>query len=202
MRTPLFLILWLGLFHGSKIIDLPEIESNQPDVCLTQNEIELGRIIDSYRLAHNLKAIPLSGALTKVAQAHVKDRALNSSLNQNDRCNMHSWSDKGVWKECCYFAGSDGACMWDKPKEIAGYKGDGYEIIMVRINSEAETQEVSASEALKSWKGSPRHNNVILNRDIWKRMDWQAMGIGIYQGYASVWFGVEKDGSGVLKSCQ
>lgn len=202
MRISLVLLLWLGLFHGSGKTDRPQNKSKKPEVCVSQNEIELGKLINSYRRAYDLKPIPISAALTKVAQVHVRDRAINFVFDENDRCNMHSWSDKGVWKECCYSDGADGNCMWNKPKEITGYTGKGYEIIMVRINSEEEKEEVEAEDALESWKGSPHHNDVILNRNIWKRMDWQAMGIGIYQGYAAVWFGAEKDISGTPDSCQ
>lgn len=202
MNIPLIFLLCFGFFHGSGTIKLPDSDTNNQEVCLSQNEIELGKLINAYRLTYDLKPISISSALTKVAQAHVRDRAVNFVFDESDRCNMHSWSDKGVWKECCYSGGSDGTCMWDKPEEIAGYAGKGYEIIMVSIDSEDSTKEVDASYALDAWKESWHHNGVILNQNIWKIMDWRAMGIGIYQGYAAVWYGAEKDESGAPDSCQ
>lgn len=176
--------------------------SYKPDVCLSQNEIELGNLINAYRKEHKLKAIPISTALTKVAQAHVRDRAMNFVYDDKDRCNMHSWSDKGLWKKCCYTGNGGGECMWNKPAEIAGYEGEGYEIIMVYFNSEDEKEEVSAQYALDTWKESPHHNDVILNKNMWRTIDWNAMGVGIFQGYSAVWFGADKDSAGSPEACE
>jgi uncharacterized protein YkwD len=46
---------------------------------------------------------------------------------------------------------------------------------------------------LESWKGSPGHNAVILNEGIWSDSNWKAIGVGIYKGYAVIWFGEEPD---------
>lgn len=202
MNISLLFILWFGFFHVSDTIISAENKPIKQEVCLSENEIELGELINAYRVANDLKPVPISAALTKVAQTHVRDRVINFEFDEEDRCNMHSWSGKGVWKKCCYSDGADGNCMWNKPKEITGYKGKGYEIIMVRFSSEDETEEVEAEYALDTWKGSPHHNDVILNQNIWRIMDWHAMGIGIYQGYAAVWFGAESDNSGAPESCQ
>jgi uncharacterized protein YkwD len=48
--------------------------------------------------------------------------------------------------------------------------------------------ELSANEALQTWKKSQAHNDVVLNKDIWNT-PWKAMGIGMFKGYATVWFG-------------
>lgn len=34
---------------------------------------------------------------------------------------------------------------------------------------------------------------MILNRGMWRDATWQALGIGIYQGYAVMWVGREVD---------
>jgi exopolysaccharide biosynthesis protein len=52
---------------------------------------------------------------------------------------------------------------------------------------------MTATTALKSWKGSASHNAVIINSGMWKKSDWKAIGIGMYNGYACVWFGEEPD---------
>jgi hypothetical protein len=71
--------------------------------------------------------------------------------------NLHSWSDNGNWQGkygngnwigCCYPDDhSKKHCMWDKPKEITGYQGNGYEI--------AHHGSSTAQGALNSWKSSP-----------------------------------------------
>jgi hypothetical protein len=33
----------------------------------------------------------------------------------------------------------------------------------------------------------------MINRGIWSKVHWKAVGVGIYQGYACVWFGEEED---------
>jgi hypothetical protein len=77
--------------------------------------------------------------------------------------------------------------MWNKPREMTNYKGNGYEI------SYGGGSSITAEGALKGWKSSTGHNNVIINKDIWKNSNWQSIGIGIYKGYAMVWFGKDKD---------
>ena len=97
---------------------------------------------------------------------------------------MHSWSKKGKWEVCCYTDDHAKAqCMWNKPRELTRYKGNGYEIAAGMGN---------AQDALDGWKHSVHHNNVIINKDIWKTK-WEAIGIGIYGNYAVVWFGHETD---------
>ena len=148
---------------------------------LTSNEQELYDLIMAYRKSKKLSMIPLSPSLTIVAQTHSKDL----SVNRPDKgdCNAHSWSKNGKWTSCCYTSDhAKASCMWDKPKELSKYKYPGYEISCVG------TGELSPEEALKTWKASKAHNNVILNGDIWDTK-WEAIGIGMYGGYATVWFG-------------
>ena len=73
--------------------------------------------------------------------------------------------------------------MWDKPKEIAGYNSAGYEIAY--YNSIG----ASAQEALDGWKLSPAHNPLLINEGMWSKVEWKAIGIGIYKEYGVVWFG-------------
>ena len=152
---------------------------------LSNEETELYNIIMQYRYSKGLSKIPLSKSLTFVAQTHVKDLVNNKPDVGN--CNMHSWSNKGNWTPCCYTDDHARAkCMWDKPSELTSYKGNGYEI------SFGSSGSVTALEALNGWKSSSGHNAVIINQGIWNR-SWQAIGIGIYKGFAVVWFGNERD---------
>lgn len=149
---------------------------------LSQEEKKLYDLIMTYRKTKGLPVIPLSSSLTFVAQTHAKNLADNQPDKGN--CNMHSWSKKGKWQACCYTDDHAKAeCMWNKPRELTSYKGNGYEIA---------ASASGAEEALLLWKKSVNHNNVIVNKTIWKE-PWNAIGIGIFGNYAVVWFGHELD---------
>ena len=148
---------------------------------LSTEEQNLYDLILEYRSDKGLAVIPLSKSLTKVAQLHSRDLAVNRP-DQGD-CNAHSWSNKGEWTSCCYTSDhAKASCMWDKPKELSSYDHPGYEISCVG------SIPMSAVNALKTWKSSKSHNDVIVNLDIWDQ-DWLAIGVGMHQGYATVWFG-------------
>ena len=59
----------------------------------------------------------------------------------------------------------------------------------------------TAAAALAGWKSSAGHDQMILNKYAWKRMKWNAMGVGIYGHYAVVWFGEEADPAGKVARC-
>jgi hypothetical protein len=86
--------------------------------------------------------------------------------------------------------------MWNKPREMTSYKGDGFE-----ISHGAVGVTVTAEGALKGWQASASHNDVILNRGMWKE-NWNAIGVGMSRGFAMVWFGkvADPEGSPVLPS--
>jgi hypothetical protein len=157
---------------------------------------ELPKQINDYRNQNGLDSIKLSGKLSAVAFAHILDL---STHQPHQACgasgNLHSWSDNGNWqgkygdgnwKGCCYPSDhSNQPCMWDKPKEIAGYQSYGYEI--------AHSGSATAQAALNSWKKSPLHNDVILNKNIWANFPWKAIGAVHGGGYACAWFGTLPD---------
>jgi uncharacterized protein YkwD len=153
---------------------------------LSEEEAKLYRLIMEYRSEKGLPVIALSKSLTKVAQIHVKD--LNENYSGSTSCNMHSWSNKGNWTSCCYTSDhAQAECMWNKPRELTAYRGNGYEISFGSWGAPADAQG-----ALNGWKRSPGHNGVIINSGIW-RDEWNAIGIGLSGGYAVVWFGKEVD---------
>lgn len=170
------------------------IDNTNTAVCADSEEIKLYNLINDYRQEKGLKAIPFSSALTEVAQKHAQDLVENYDLNQD--CNPHSWSDQGEWKGCCYSNDhKNPECMWLKPKEISGYQGDGFEIVYFHSN------RVEAEAALTSWKKSKGHNPVITNANQWQKATWNAMGVGIYKNYATVWFGMVPDEKGKPAAC-
>jgi hypothetical protein len=143
-------------------------------------------VINKFRLENNLSEIPVSPSLTTVAETHVRDLAENYVLS--NVCNLHSWSDKGNWTPFCYSADHANAqLMWNKPRELTSYTGNGYEIAVFKSDT------LTANQALELWKNSEEHLNVILNRGIWKDIKWNAIGGAINKGYAVVWFGEEVD---------
>ncbi|NJR40377.1 MAG: CAP domain-containing protein [Leptolyngbyaceae cyanobacterium CSU_1_4] len=149
---------------------------------LSKPEAKLANQIQQYRQENGLPAIRLSKALTLVADRHVQDLVQNGSPNA-----LHSWSDAP-------YNSSNPATypsMWEAPQRLkTGYSGNGYEIAFW-----TSTNQAKPAQALGAWKGSPSHNVVILNQEIWQQ-PWKAMGVGIREGYAVVWFGNQRDRSG------
>lgn len=164
------------------------------DVCVTEEEQKLYDLIMQYRKSKKLKPIPLSPAMMQVAQTHARDLAENYVYQEGNECNPHSWSDKGKWTACCYTNDHKQAkCMWSKPQEIAGYPGNGYEIAYF------SSAGANAVEGLEGWKKSPGHNPVIVNLGTWAKVEWKAIGIGIYKEYGVVWFGEVESGGDMVR---
>ena len=167
------------------------------EVCLSSEEKKLYDLIMEYRKSKKLPSIPLSSKLTLVAQTHAKDLSENYEFNPKNKCNPHSWSDKGTWTSCCYTNDHKVAsCMWVKPKEIAGYSGEGYEMAYY------SSLGANAKEGIDGWKVSPGHNPLMVNSGTWSKMKWNAIGIGIYKEYGLVWFGALEDAEGGAKMCE
>lgn len=179
----LFLTSLFVLKAAGQPFDIPEVQ-------LTTAEQTLFSLINDYRQQKGLPPVKLSKNLTRVARLHVQDLAEN--LPYNRRCNLHSWSDKGPWTPCCYTEDhARAACMWYKPQEISNYTGFGYEIAY--WTDEPLSPVNFARKALAGWQRSLPHNTVIVNQGPWRTRHWNAMGIGVYKGYAAVWFGEEED---------
>lgn len=156
--------------------------------CLTAEEKKLYELIMDYRKSHKLEAIPISERLTLVAQTHARDLSENYKFDVKNRCNPHSWSERGNWTSCCYTNDHKTAsCMWTKPKEIAGYPGNGFEIAYY------SSLGANAQEGMDGWKISPGHNPLLINSGTWEKVNWKAIGIGIYKEYGLVWFGEALD---------
>ncbi|MBP9212987.1 MAG: CAP domain-containing protein [Chitinophagaceae bacterium] len=178
-------------FQLSSVI-AQENNEKKISVCLTQNEMDLYKLIMQYRKEKGLPSIPLSTSLSFVAQTHARDVVKNKP--NVGSCNMHSWSSNGTWTSCCYTPDhKEAECMWNKPKQLTNYKGYGFEISFSTYHSNDATYTATAEESLQGWKTSSGHNDVIINQSIWKTEPWKSIGIGIYQGYACVWFGRETD---------
>ena len=158
-----------------------------PEGC-SEDAAELVMLLNAYRAEKGKPPIPLSPSLCIVGDTHAQD-LVDNSPDAAPECNLHSWSNAGSWSPCCYTADhAQAKCMWDKPKELTSYPGNGYE------NAASGAQ--GPAGALDLWKGSPAHNDVILNQGIWKDFPWGAVGAGFDGGYAVLWFGQEADPAG------
>ncbi|MFC1770120.1 CAP domain-containing protein [Nitrospirota bacterium] len=188
----LCIVIFLTLFIISNVS--AGRKKSQPDCNtkkaeLSKQEKKLHKIINKYRKGKGLPNIPLSPSLICVAQTHARDLMKNNPVK--GKCNLHSWSGKGSWSACCYTDDHAAAqCMWDKPRELSSYDGNGYEIAHATYGANA-----TAASGLKSWKSSKGHNAVMINEGIWEQVEWHSIGVGIYKNYAVVWFGQEPDTS-------
>jgi uncharacterized protein YkwD len=163
-------------------------QTSESASCLSAEEKKLYDLIMEYRKANKLGIIPLSEGLTRVAQTHARDLSENYTFDPKSKCNPHSWSTKGNWSACCYTNDHQkAACMWSKPKEIASYPGNGFEIAYY------SSLGANAQEGIEGWKISPGHNPLLINSGTWARVTWKAIGIGIYKEYGLVWFGEVAD---------
>ncbi len=183
------------------LFSTPLVYGQSKTAQLSPEEAKLYDLLMLYRKENGLKSIPLSNALTTVAQTHCKD-LVNNKPDIRKECNAHSWSDKGEWTSCCYTPDHKQAtCMWNKPKELTRYAGNGFEIACGDSDPRFDRFVMTADYALKSWQESAGHNNVILNLAGWKNSEWKAIGIGIQGGFATVWFGklVDEEGEPTLE---
>lgn len=160
------------------------------DIQLSDDEEYLYRLIMEERLRNGRPEIPLSAALTDVAQIHADEAAEHPELFEDD-CNLHSWNTSSHWTGCCYTSDHEYAeCMWDKPYEITGFRADGFEI--------AYRGNESPEQMLSRWLNSRGHQSVILNLDDWADVRWRSIGVGISSDvdgdrFAYVWFAKEQD---------
>lgn len=190
--TFLFLILIIS-FSGIHISLFAQKEL-PADFCITVEESKLYNLVNEYRKAMKLPAIPLSKSLCYVAKTHLRDLVTNKP--DTSTCNMHSWSNKGDWKPCCFQKDkNDKVCMQSKPSEITNYPGLAFEIIYW------ESKEATAEFAFKQWRETTASQSVIINAEKWEGFSWNAVGIGIYEGYAAIWFGEELDVEKETKVC-
>jgi uncharacterized protein YkwD len=178
--------------NSSSIID-PILEEEDDMFSHNEEEMKLYELMMQYREEKGLPRIPISKSLTFVAKTHVRDMYIHDNYSSFDvSCNLHSWSYNDNWTGCCYTPDHAAAtCMWNKPRELTSYTGNGCEIAVAGYSKSGYAMK--AETALNGWKISPGHNNTIINEDKWKDMQWKAVGMGIYKGFAVTWFGAEPD---------
>jgi hypothetical protein len=85
--------------------------------------------------------------------------------------------------------------MWNKPKELAGYRGKGYELVFW------EKDVTDPAEPYNMWISHDISSSMLLNWGSWKTRNWKVIGAAIYKGYTVVWFGEEADMAGEPYVC-
>jgi len=156
------------------------------DAC-SDEAVELVELINTWRREQGETKISLSPSMCATADAHVTDLVENAPNQGN--CSQFSWSDAGDWTPCCYdLAAPDGTCIWNKPMEITGYPGNGYEAISIDGD-----EENTPSEAFGALTANEGIADQMLEEGDWSRRSWKAIGAAIRGPYASVWFGEERD---------
>lgn len=150
---------------------------------LNRKEVRLAQLVNQYRRSNNLSGIRLSKALTIVANRHVRDLVKNGVQGS-----LHAWSNAPYDSSNPKTYPS----MWLAPKRLGtGYTGYGYENAFASYGVNA-----SPRMAFDAWKNSSGHNAVILNQGGWGNYRWNALGVGMYKGFAVLWFGKEPDPTG------
>ncbi|MCX7568020.1 hypothetical protein OS189_16885 [Sulfitobacter sp. F26169L] len=164
---------------------------------LSLKELQLYRLIMDYRIENDLPVLPLSADLTLVAGRHTLDTIHNiweAGVTLPEGANLHSWSDAYYYRDH-----RAPEVIWEAPERLGtDYPGYGFEI--------AAGGFTSIEGALEGWKGSPSHNDVILNEGGFANTVWNAIGIGVeadpdarggFGDYGNrvyhVWFGREED---------
>jgi len=169
-------------------------QDSTSDFCISQEELKLYNLVNDFRYSANLQPIPISKSLSRVAKLHIADLIQNKP--DTSTCSFHSWSNKGTWQDCCFTRESkDKLCMQNKPVELTGYPGKGYEVVYW------ESREASAQKAIDQWKETCAATSIIHNTKEWQNLNWNAMGVGIDGGFAVIWLGEESDPDPVVKVC-
>lgn len=180
------LFLLLPIFAETIPFEVQELLNRGPQNCEpTEEEVLLYRLVMAYRAEHGKGEIPLSKSLTYVAQLHVRDLASNKVTPPYT---LHSWSANGPWEGVRYTANHRHArLMWNKPKELTNYQGDGFEITFSKKGG------ATAKTAFLYWKEQRSVSSILLNTGNWETIRWRAVGVGIYDDYAVIWFGDRED---------
>lgn len=184
------LILLFTLLHLTVLSQRSSIET----LCLSEEEMKLTELINSFRKQNKLPEISVSISLSYVAKTHVYD--LQNHKPDTSICSTLSWSNKGKWTDCCfnnYVLKYE--CMWEKPKELTSYQYRGYEL------SYYEEGIIYVDSVFNLWKKTPAVVDMLLGRNIHSDKKWLAFGVGISDNYVSVWFGQRADPAGKASKC-
>jgi hypothetical protein len=167
--------------QGERLPTIEQIRAGSPDFW------KLADLINDYRAGKRLHRIPLSPKLTAVAALHARD--LHENAPHEEYGSLHSWSLSDRWRGGAFKRDDESTfkVMWDKPKELFGYGGLGFEVTVKGARDVAH--------ALVTLQASKLHDDVLMNRGLWadERWSWKALGAVYYKGFACAWFGDHAD---------
>ncbi|HPE43182.1 MAG TPA: SPOR domain-containing protein [Bacteroidales bacterium] len=189
MKSNALILLFVFILSG---LFAQDFQADQ--VCLSQAEFRLAELINNFRKENRKPVLPLSSALSFVAQTHLKD--LQENHPDTSICLTASWSDKGSWTACCYNKYIvNQECMWSKPKELTSYPFRGYEL------SYFQEEIITVDSVFKLWLKSEETIDMLLTTGSQSAKRWETMGLGVSENYISVWFGQRADAAGKPKDC-
>jgi len=192
-KAPLTYLLALILL-STGILPTVKAQSIPGNFCISKEEYNLYKLINDFRIKNDLPAIPISSSLSYVAKLHVRD--LHDNGPDTSNCNLNSWSDKGPWTSCCHSnITPQPDCILNKPRELTKYTGDGHEL------GYWDSEGANPDTIYEFWVSVEQAIDLITNREKWRLYSWKAMGVGIYEGYASVWIGEKVDGEAEPRIC-
>ncbi len=177
-------LMTLGIFAAGIIDVLAQAPCTGKDALTAKScagdstsadEKALFDLVTKYRSASGRPPLRLSTTLSMVANRHLID------LMQNVKFFTHGWSN------CPYDFAVEKTwpCVSDAPKRLnSGYNGKAFETLY-----RTEKGNASPIAAIDAWKISNLHNAIILNRDSFKDMSWDEVGVAIVGQYAALWFG-------------
>ncbi|MFO8130390.1 MAG: SPOR domain-containing protein [Bacteroidales bacterium] len=183
--------------HGQKILILSLLllcsgmapgQQNIPDTfCIDTQEHKLYDLINNFRSRHDAPTLQLSRSLSYVAKTHTHD--LHENSPDTGICNLNSWSDKGSWTPCCHSeVAPKSECIWLKPRELTDYWNKGHELAYWA------PVKATADSVFAFWEEMQATREFLMNQGKWEKYTWKAIGIGMYEGYASIWVGEIRDG--------
>jgi len=147
--------------------------------------LEFQRKINQYRNQLGMPSLTCHWSLVQTAYVHTKNQLDYGGKYEpsGQGCDAHSWygdvlSAPGseTAKKCCFDLNDDTthSCMWKKPQEIAGWKalgedGNGFEISH-GLNDCPRCTKVSVDSAIKGWKKSSGHDDVLRGKGGWAKL--------------------------------
>ena len=183
-------ILGIFVLLGLSFAAFPQ----QSKTCLSSEEVRLGNLVNKMRQQNDLEPVKLSRSLSYVADAHVKDLYLN--FDPYGICGLYFWSDRGRWEACCPAdEKEDLDCMHDKPYELTSYQSKGYEAVYYHNNKQ------TADTIFGYWQRDSLVRDLFLEKGKYRNKKWNAMGLAVFEGFASIWFGELADKRGAPLLC-
>ena len=125
-------------------------------------------MVNEYRESNGLEAVPANSCLCQTCDE--KTDQLRQGLTQE-----HDWADCKLLQ--------DWECVRNKPNEICGYSGKGYE------NYAWSQMGETPKNAFRQWKNSPGHNALMLNQKHWASKQFKGMGASFDGEYAVMLMG-------------